>query len=374
MPTVREIALALEEWAPPASKFDYDNVGLQVGHSDRQVQNVLVAFDLTSAVIDEAETRGAELIVTHHPLFFKAQKRLVGDDLIGALALRLAEKGTAYYAIHTNLDVAHGGVSFGLAEKLGLENIRFLKLEEGTLVKLVVFVPETHAEAVRNAAADAGAGQIGEYSSCSFETRGTGRFRPGIAADPHIGETGGPVESVEEVRLEVEVLRWDLNRVLASVRLVHPYEEVAYDVFPMENTASRIGSGAIGTLASTVSLSTFLETVAKRLDAASIRYSGDPDRSISTVAVCGGSGSSLIGVAMSQGADAFVTGDVGYHRFFEALDAEHKQRMALIDPGHFETERHTEQQIVDYLKPRFGSVTIHRTKVRTSEMKTFSRG
>jgi len=371
MPTVQDIAFALEAWAPPASKLDYDNVGLQVGHQDRAVTNVLVALDLTPKVVDEAVEIGAEMIVTHHPLFFRPHKRIVGNDLIGGMALRMAEQAIAYYAIHTNLDIAHGGVSFALAEKLGLEDIRFLEPTEGTLVKLVVFVPETHAEAVRNALAATGAGRIGDYEACSFETKGTGRFKSGAEAIPHIGEAGGGLESVQEVRLEVEVARWHLNRVLKSVGAAHPYEEVAYDVYPVEKPASRVGSGAIGTLPSAMPLSDFLRVVAKQLDASSLRYSGNPDRSITTVAVCGGSGSSLIGRAMASGADVLITADVTYHRFFEALDAVGSHQMAIIDPGHYETEAHTEQLLLDYLTPRFEDVAFHRTRVRTSEMRTW---
>ena len=369
--TVRDIAAALEAWAPPASKLDYDNVGLQVGHPNRAVSNVLVALDLTPEVIDEAVEIGAGMIVTHHPLFFLPQRRIVGDDFIGGMALRMAEQGIAYYAIHTNLDLAHGGVSFALAEKLGLEDIRFLEPAEGTLVKLVVFVPETHAEAVRNAVADAGAGRIGDYEACSFETKGTGRFKPGAGTSPHIGEAGGGVESVQEVRLEVEVMRWDLSRVLNSMRAAHPYEEVAYDIYPVDQPASRVGSGAIGALPAAMSLNEFLRVVAKHLDAACLRYSGNPGQSVKTVAVCGGSGAGLIGRAIASGADALVTADVTYHRFFEALDAENSHRMAIIDPGHYETEAHTEQLLVDYLAPRFEDVSFQRTRHRTSEMRTW---
>jgi len=373
MPTVQDIASALEAWAPAASKLDYDNVGLQVGHSNREVKRVLVALDLTPPVIEEAVKLSAEVIVTHHPLFFRPQNRLVGIDPIGGMVLRMAEQGIAYYAIHTNLDVAHGGVSFALAEKLGLDEIRFLDPAEGDLVKLVVFVPETHAEAVRLAVAEAGAGRIGDYEACSFETKGTGRFRPRPGSNPHVGEPGGSTQSVEEVRLEVEVLRWTLARVLEAVRTAHPYEEVAHDVYPMEQSASRIGSGAIGTLPEAMPLEDFLARVSERLSAEALRYSGNSEQSIKNVAVCGGSGSSLIRRAMAEGADAFVTADITYHRFFETIDPDGRHRMALVDPGHYETEAHTEQLIVDYLAPRFTDVTFTWTQIRTSEMETFVR-
>src|SRR5690606_27426056 len=170
--------------APPASKLDYDNVGLQVGDARREVASVLVALDLTLAVIEEAREVGAGLVVTHHPLLFRPLKRLTTSDPTGALALRLAEAGIAYYAAHTNLDAAVGGVSFALAERLGLAEVRFLAPGEGQLVKLVTFAPATHAEGVRQAMAGSGAGRIGDYEACAFTLRGTGHFRPGTSTDP----------------------------------------------------------------------------------------------------------------------------------------------------------------------------------------------
>ena len=371
MPTVRDLTDALHAWAPPGSKLDYDNVGLQVGHPDREVGGVLVALDLTPVVIDEAVARGAELIVTHHPLLFRPLKRLTADDPTGAIALRLAEAGLAYHAIHTNLDATRDGVSFALAERLGLTDCRFLEPSEGALVKLVTFVPVTHAETVRQAMAEAGAGRIGDYEACAFTLRGTGHFRPGAGTDPHIGEAGGADEAVEEVRIEAEVMRWDVGRVLAAAKAAHPYEEVAYDLYPVEQPASRVGFGAVGTLPEAMPLDTFLARAAERLDAAALRYSGEPTMPVQTVAVCGGAGASLIGRARAAGADAYVTSDLTYHRFFESFDAEGTPRMALIDAGHYETEAHTEQLIVKHLAQRFPGLAVHRTQHRTSPMQTF---
>src|SRR5690606_5428521 len=243
--------------APPASKLDYDNVGLQVGDARREVASVLVALDLTLAVIEEAREVGAGLVVTHHPLLFRPLKRLTADDPAGALALRLAEAGLAYYAVHTNLDAAPGGVSFALAERLGLEGVRFLAPSEGKLIKLVTFAPADHAEAVRRAMAGAGAGRIGDYEACAFTLRGTGHFRPAEGADPFIGEAGGGEEAVDEGRIEAEVRRWDLGRVGAAMRAAHPYEEVAYDVYPVEQAASRVGFGAVGALPEATTLAAF---------------------------------------------------------------------------------------------------------------------
>ncbi len=370
MPTVADIARALEAWAPPGSKMDFDAVGLQVGEPGAEISRVLVALDLTPAVVDEAAAWGAELIVTHHPLLFRPLKRLVPTDFVSALAYRLAQTGIAYHAIHTNLDAAPGGVSFALAERLGIEDLDFLAPLEGKLVKLVTFVPEKHADAVRAALAEAGAGRIGDYDACAFTSRGTGHFRPGAGADPFVG-TPGEMESVEEVRLEVEVARWDLPRALRALREAHPYEEVAYDVYPVEQAATRVGLGAVGMLPEPVRLEAFLGTVAERLYAAALRYVGDPAAEVRRVAVCGGSGSSFIGAALAAGADCYVTADVTYHTFFQPLAPDGTPRMALVDAGHYETEWVTETLLVDWLEERFEGVAFRRTEGRTSPMRTF---
>ncbi|MEP0545868.1 MAG: Nif3-like dinuclear metal center hexameric protein [Rhodothermales bacterium] len=370
MPSVRDLAVALESWAPPGSKLSYDAVGLQVGDPTRSVASVLVALDLTPAVVGEAEAMGADLIVTHHPLLFKPLKRLVPTDFVSGLAYRLAQSGIAYYAIHTNLDAAPGGVSFALAEHLGLEEVRFLDGMRESLAKLVTFVPASHADAVRAALAKAGAGQIGDYSACAFTTEGTGHFRPGDSTDPFVG-TPGKLESADEVRLEVEVARWDVARVVRALRQAHPYEEVAYDIYHTERPSTRAGLGAVGTLAEPEPLHDFLRRVAERLDAGSLRYVGNDDALVETVAVCGGSGSSLISHALAAGADAFITADVTYHTFFEPLAPDGAPRLALIDAGHYETEWVTERLLADWLAARFDGLTVRATTQRTSPMQTF---
>lgn len=373
MPTVRAITDVLEAWAPPGSKLSFDRVGLQVGDPEREVGAVLVALDLTPGVVDEAEARGAGLIVTHHPLLFKPLERLVPTDFVSGLALRLAERGIAYYAIHTNLDAAPGGVSFALAEQLGLEDVRFLDPVREALVKLVTFVPEDHAEAVRAALAEAGAGRIGDYEACAFTSLGTGFFRPGEGADPHTGERGA-LSSAQEVRVEVEVHRWDLGRVVGAMKRAHPYEEVAYDVYAVEQPSTRAGLGAVGVLPEAEPLRAFLARVAERLEAGALRYVGDDRAGVRTVAVCGGSGSSLIPQALAAGADAFVTADVTYHTFFEPLAPDGAPRMALVDAGHYETERITERLLVDHLAERFPDLEVAATSHRTSPMQTFAPG
>jgi dinuclear metal center YbgI/SA1388 family protein len=371
MPTVGEVAAALEAWAPPGSKLDYDRVGLQVGDAAAAATSVLVALDLTPAVLDEAEATRADLVVTHHPLLFRPLERLTPDSPTGALALRLARAGVAYYAIHTNLDAAPGGVSVALAERLGLENVRFLAPVEGVVRKLVVFVPRDHARAVHAALAGAGAGRIGDYEACAFETPGTGRFRPGPGAHPFVGRAGGPEEAVEEVRLEVEVARWDLGRAVAAMKEKHPYEEAAYDVYPVEQPATRAGFGAVGDLPAPEPLSAFLARVAGRLACDALRYAGDPAMTVARAAVCGGAGADLIARARAAGADAYVTADLTYHRFFDALAPDGTPQMALVDAGHYETEAHAETLLADFLAARFPGLAVRRTAQRTSPVRTF---
>lgn len=372
LPALDDVIRELESWAPPGAAQSYDNVGLQVGHRDRTVETCIVALDLTPAVIDEATATGAQLIITHHPLLFRPLRTVSTDNVQGALTLRLAESGIALYSIHTNLDSVVGGVSYALAEQLGLEEISTLSPLDQSLIKLVTFVPASHLEQVREALAAAGAGRIGDYDSCAFTTEGTGYFRPGEEANPFIGKPAGDLESVQEVRIEVEVLRWDVSRVLASLRAAHPYEEVAYDLYPVEQPASRFGLGAAGHLKEPESLTDFLRRVADALGQPGLRYVGNPEATIKKVAVCGGAGSDLIGAAIRAGADAYVTADLTYHRFFDVLDSDGNVKMALIDAGHYETEAVTERLIVERLSKRFPQVRWKRTGVRTSPIRTYT--
>ncbi|PSQ72293.1 MAG: Nif3-like dinuclear metal center hexameric protein [Bacteroidetes bacterium QH_2_64_26] len=370
-PSIADITTALEDWAPPGSAQDYDNVGLQVGDATRTVTSAVLALDATPDVLDEAKAHDAELVVTHHPLLFQPLDGVTADGYVSTLALRFAEAGIGLYSIHTNLDAAPEGISFALADRLGLTEVGFLDGFEDTLYKLAVFVPKDAFDTVRQALAEAGAGQIGDYEACAFSVEGTGFFEPGSGTDPHIGEAGGDVESAAERKLEVEVARWDLGTVMAALQEAHPYEEVAYDLYPVKQKNSRAGLGALGHLAAPMPLSAFLDRVATRLDADSLRYAGDPEASVERVAVCGGAGSDFIGTARKAGADAYVTADVKYHEFFNVLDTEGAPQMALIDPGHYETEALTEQLLHDWLDERFSDVSWHRTDTTTSPMRTF---
>lgn len=373
-PTVAEIAFVLEEWAPPGTAQSYDNVGLQIGRPTQTVRKAVIALDCTPAVVQQAKDWGADLVITHHPLLFRPLDTLTDAGLVSATALALAESRIALYAAHTNLDAARDGVSFALAHALGLEDIRFLQpLDEEVLQKLVVFVPVEDADRVRRAMADVGAGRIGAYEGCAFETRGTGHFRPTTYADPHIGTAGGGPEQVDEVRIEMEVASWRLPAVLEAMRDTHPYEEVAYDLIPVKQPYRDAGIGTIGTLPTPEVLSRFLSRVSDRLKTPALRYVGDELTRVRTVAVCGGSGSEFTRTAIRAGADAFVTADITYHRYFDALGTDGMPRIALVDAGHYETEVVTEGMLREYLFDRFRAVEWRVASAPTSPVRTFVR-
>ncbi|MEO0557709.1 MAG: Nif3-like dinuclear metal center hexameric protein [Bacteroidota bacterium] len=371
MPQISDIVRALDAWAPPGQKADFDRVGLQVGDPSAPARGVVVALDLTPAVVDEAIEHGASLIVTHHPLLFKPLDRVTATHPVGGLVLRLAQAGIAFHAIHTNLDAAWDGVSFALARQLELEDIGLLAPLDGVMRKLTTYVPPSHADAVRSALADAGAGEIGEYRACSFSTEGTGRFQPLETASPTIGKAGGDVETVSEVRIEAVLPSWILSDAITAITSVHPYEQPVIDVVALHGRATRSGYGAVGALASPEPLYVFLGRVASTLGSGALRYVGDPSQTIARVAVCGGSGMSFFPDARRAGVDAYVTADITYHRFFEALDADGRPQIALIDAGHYETEAITERLIADELAARFPDVPVRVTTHRTSPMRTF---
>jgi len=330
--TVADIEEFFNDWAPRWTAWERDNVGLQVGDRSRRVKRILVALDVTPEIVGEAIAKKAELIVSHHPLLFRPPSSITSSDAVGRMVLAMTENKIALFSAHTNLDFAREGVSFSLARALGLENIRFLVPLKDSLVKIAVFVPEAHVESVSDAMATAGAGVIGNYSSCAFRVKGTGTFRGSEVAKPFVGKAQH-LETVEEIRLEMIAPRAKSNEVIAAMKLLHPYEEVAYDIYTLENTNPNFGMGALGELRQPTALRPFLTRTKKALSAESVRFVGDVRHRVRKVAVAGGSGSDLLNEAVAAKADVFVTADVRYHTFHDA-----KGRIALVDAGHWETE------------------------------------
>lgn len=318
---------------PPALAEEWDNVGLQVGDPAAELKRVLICLDPTERAVAAALAAGAQAIVTHHPLILRPLKSLTPADETGRVLLQAVRAGVAVLCAHTNLDRARGGLNDWLAARLGLAEAKPLA-PGGELQKLVVFVPAGYEMPVAEALFAAGAGEIGRYDRCSFRTDGIGTFRPGPGTDPFLGREG-ETEAAREMRLEAVLPREAARRAVEKMRKAHPYQEVAYDLIPLANPRPDVGLGRIGRLPEALTLGDFAERVKKTLAASSLRLVGDPDRKVAKIALCGGSGASLLAEAARQGADVLVTGDVKYH---EARSAE-SQGLALIDAGHFATER-----------------------------------
>ncbi len=361
---VADVIAILEELAPPQYAEDWDNVGLLVGSRQAETGAVLVALDCTREVLDEAVEAGAALVVCHHPPIFRPLERLLADDPVGLLLHRAVAAGVSVYAAHTNLDASEVGVNTVLAEILGLTGHSPLqRAPAGRRNKLVTFLPPDHVAAVSAALFAAGAGRIGDYAGCSFRLEGTGTFTPGPGSCPAYGEKGGPNE-VREVRLEVVVEEKDLARTLEALLLSHPYEEPAYDVYPLRDF-SPAGLGRVGNLPRRQSLADLALRCSRELANPAVRVAGDPAREIARVAVCGGSGGKMAQAAVRAGAHALVTGDVGYHEALEAAGL----GLAVIDAGHYHTERPAMQRLALLLEESMERAGLE-APVRLSEIRT----
>jgi len=343
---VGDIIAIMERNFPLFLAQEWDNVGLQLGSAQQPVNKILVALDLTSEVVQAAIAGKYNLIITHHPLFFKALKNINIDRFPGNLIAKLIKNDISLYAAHTNLDMAERGINQLLAEKIGLQEIMPLNNDEvESLYKLAVFVPLTHVEQVRQAIHAAGAGQTGDYSECSFQSPGTGSFKPGAGTNPFLGKVG-QLEQVEEIRLETVCLERDLNKVLEAMHASHPYEEVAYDLLQLKNGGKIYSFGRKGVLNPELTIQALAEQVKNRMDISSIRIIGNPEKKIKNVAVVSGSGASMIPAAARQKIDCLITGDVKYH---EARDAE-EIGIGIIDAGHQETEEFIITHLTELLR------------------------
>jgi dinuclear metal center YbgI/SA1388 family protein len=331
--TCKEIFKYLENWAPKEIAWDKDNVGLQVGSAERKIKNILLSLDLNMKVLDEAIKKNCNLIITHHPLLFNPLRKIdTAKDKKSSLIEKLIKYNITLFSSHTNLDFTKDGVSFELARTLKLKKIRFLTSLTSLQYKLIIFVPESHLEKVANAVFENGGGIIGEYSHCSFRTKGKGSFKGSEKTSPAIGEKLS-YEKIDEVKLEVIIDFWELDKILSAVKLIHPYEEIAYDVYQLKNGHINYGTGAVGELDRTMSSEEFLEHTSRCLGIKIFRYTNGKVKNINTVAVCGGSGSEYISNAVNAGADAYITADIRYHTFLDNEDS-----ILLIDAGHYETE------------------------------------
>jgi dinuclear metal center YbgI/SA1388 family protein len=357
--TVQDICTAMEEWAPLAWQESYDNAGLLVGNWQTPVKGVLISLDCTEAVVDEAITKGCNLIVSHHPIVFKGLKSLTGKNYVERTVIKAIQHNIALYASHTNLDHAPNGVSYQLAKKLGIEG-QVLKPFQDSLKSLIYFIPSAHEESVRMALHEAGAGNIGEYSSCSFTSDGTGRFTPSILTNPFIGQANQP-ESVQEKKVEMIYPAHLESKILQALNQAHPYEEVSYFTYGLGNAWKEVGSGCIGKLPTEMSAEEFIHYIKSRLGIQQLRHTALLSKTISTVAVCGGAGSFLLGEAKKQGADAFISADFKYHEFFDA-----ENTCVICDIGHYESEVMIKDAILDYLSNIFSTFAVLKSDIQTN--------
>lgn len=366
MLTIQEVTGYLEQLAPPAYQESYDNAGLLVGDPATTVTRALLTLDCTEEVVQEAADRGCNLIIAHHPIVFKGLKKLNGKNYVERTVLAAIKKDIALYAIHTNLDAVKGGVNWKIAERLGLQNIRVLAPKKQLLEKLTVFVPEAHSEQIREALFAAGAGQIGEYTNCSFRSTGTGTFTPSGSAQPFIGQAGQG-EEVAEHRIEV-IFPAHLERaVLRALRKAHPYEEIAHYLHLLENENQDVGSGAIAELSEPLTEQDWLAYLKARMGLTLIRHTAFTGKKVRKIAICGGSGSFLLGNALRQQADVFVTADFKYHEFFDA-----EGRLMICDIGHYESEVFTKELLEEILKKKFPNFATLLSKVQTNPVRYYA--
>lgn len=350
---IQEVLTYLESIAPRAYQESYDNSGLLTGDAQATLKSALITLDCTEAVVEEAIAKNCNLIISHHPIIFKGLKKLTGSNYIERTIIKALKNDIAIYAIHTNLDNVHTGVNKKIAEKLGLINLQILSPKKATLSKLTTFIPTEHADKVLNSLYEAGAGQIGNYTNCSFQVAGTGTFKPNEIARPHTGEAGKH-ELTEEVRAEVIFPSHLEKQILSALRIHHPYEEVAYYLTSLSNDNQEVGSGMVGELEEAMEPIDFLKRLKNSMSLTVIRHTTLSTKKVKKVAVCGGSGSFLLPDAIKIGADFFVTADFKYHEFFDA-----EGRLTIADIGHYESEVYTKDLLGELLTKKFPTFAIN---------------
>jgi len=352
---IKEVTSILELY-----QESYDNSGLTIGNSNNNVSSVLLTVDVTEEVIDEAINKKANLIIAHHPIIFKGLKSITGENYVEKIVAKAIKNDIAIYAAHTNMDGVWGGVNTKLGEKLGLLNIKILSPKQGELRKLVTFVPDEHSDKVRKAIFDAGAGNIGFYDQCSFNMTGKGSFRAGDNSNPYIGEKG-KLHFEKEVRIETIFPKYLGKSIVNALLSTHPYEEVAYDIYPLDNEFIKAGMGAIGELQENTEEKVFLADLKKIFNLKCVRHSSLSGKKVKRIAVCGGTGAFLLKKAISSGADAFLTADIKYHEYFDA-----DKKILLVDIGHYESEQVIKDIFYELLTKKNLNFAVHFSEIITN--------
>jgi len=365
MAKIKDITDLLESIAPRAYQEDYDNAGLITGNHGDLVNGILCTLDCVESVIDEAIEKNCNLIVAHHPIVFRGLKQLNGKNYVERTIIKAIKNDIAIYAIHTNLDNVNTGVNKKISDQLGLKNSRILTTKSSTLEKLEFFIPVEDTEKVLEAIHEAGAGNIGNYSGCSFRVEGTGTFKPNEKANPVIG-TNNQQEYVKENKVEVIFPAHLEGRIVGALQKAHPYEEVAYYLQSLKNKNQEVGAGMIGELEVEMSADEFLKHLKQSMNLNTIRYTPLNNRKIKRVAVCGGAGSFLLHSAKGAKADAFVTSDFKYHEFFDA-----EGEIMIADIGHYESEVFTKELLGAFIREKFANIATYLSEVDTNPVKYF---
>ncbi|WP_029903704.1 Nif3-like dinuclear metal center hexameric protein [Prevotella sp. 10(H)] len=350
---IKEILHAIEQLAPVPLQESYDNSGVQVGDINQEAKGAVVCIDVTEAVMDEAVALGCNLIISHHPLAFRAFKSLTGKNYVERCMMKACKHDIVVYAAHTNLDNAYQGINYYLAEMLNLQHVRILEPQRGKLLKLVTFVPHSHAELVRNTLFNAGAGNIGNYDSCSYNVSGEGTFRAGEEANPFTGDIG-ELHTEPEVRIEMILPTYKQADVQRSLIAVHPYEEPAYDFYVLENTWAQAGSGIVGTLPEESDEEDFLYLLKDTFHLKTILHSALRGKPVRDVAICSGGGAFLIPKAISYSADVFITGEAKYNDYYDVED-----KILLATVGHYESEIFTKNIFFDIISKKYPNFTVY---------------
>lgn len=362
---IYEVINYLESIAPPVYQEGYDNSGLLTGSTEWNCKGIMISLDATEEVVMNAIANGCNMVVAHHPIIFSGLKKINGKNYVERAVIAAIKNDIAIYAIHTNLDNVIDGVSGKMASLLGLQKIRVLDLKRNTLKKLFTFVPVENANEVLKSLFAAGAGNIGQYSDCSFNTAGEGTFKAKPGANPYIGEIG-ELTRTKEVRIEVIFPAYLEKEIIRELFKSHPYEEVAFDIVSLDNMYQTAGAGIVGELPEPMEEKLFLEKVRNLFKTPVIRHTVLLSKPLKTVALCGGAGSFLTSKAIAAGADIYLTGDIKYHEFFDA-----DGRIVLADIGHFESEQFTINLLHDQLVQKFTTFAILKTTVETNPVKYF---
>lgn len=359
---IKDVVNALEKFAPLPLQDDFDNAGLQIGLTEAEVTGALLCLDVTEAVVDEAVGLGYNLIIAHHPLLFKSLRSITGRTYVERCVMKAVKNDIAVYAAHTNLDNAMNGVNFKIAEKIGMTNVQVLVPKEDMLLKLVTFVPKAQAESVRNALFHVGCGCIGNYDSCSYNLNGDGTFCAGEGTHPFVGKIG-EIHHEDEVRIETILPSYLKGKAEQALIESHPYEEPAYDFYPLKNGWFQAGAGVIGDLIEPENESDFLMNIKKIFEVGCVKHSRLKGRLIKRVALCGGAGAFLLPKAVGK-ADAFITGEVRYHDYFF-----YENDILVTEIGHYESEQYTREIFQTIIRDLFPSLEIRISRINTNPIK-----